>query len=98
MILENSIVIMMLGTKFLANPWLPRPLKQLHYACSSFKGYMTELYEAEKKVSAENKASGRNLMTSLVRASQQEEAGGSLTENEIYGNSEYLLPRLPCPH
>lgn len=86
-ILENSIVIMVLGTKFLAKPWLPRFLRNLHYACFSFQEYMTELYETEKKTSAEKSASDRNLMTSLVRASQQE-SEGSLTETEIYGNSE----------
>lgn len=86
-ILENSIVIMMLGTKVLAKPWLPRFLRNLHYACASFQGYMTELYETEKKASADKSATERNLMTSLVRASQ-EATEESLTENEIYGNSE----------
>lgn len=84
-ILENSIVIMVLGTKFLAKPWLPQSLRNLHYACASFQGYMTELYEAEKKNSVEGSVAERNLMTSLVRASQQE-TDESLTESEIYGN------------
>lgn len=91
-ILENSIVIMVLGTKMLAKPWLPRPLKNLHYACTSFQKYMTELYETEKKASAEGRVSDRNLMTSLVQASQQE-TNGSLNEGEVYGNSE--CPRWP---
>lgn len=87
-ILENSMVIMVLGTKFLAKPWLPLSLKKLHYACSSFQAYMTELYEVEKEASTEKDASERNLMTSLLRSSQQE-TEGSLTESEIYGNSEF---------
>lgn len=92
-ILENSIVIMILGTKILAKPWLPNHLKKLHYACASFQGYMTELYEAEKKVSDERSTSDRqrNLMTSLVQASQKE-TEESLTESEIYGNSESSPP------
>lgn len=94
-ILENSIVIMVLGTKFLAKPWLPRSLEKLHYACASFQGYMTELYEAEKKNSLEGKNSDRNLMTSLVRASQQD-TKESLNESEIYGNSE-KYPRRTIP-
>lgn len=97
-ILENSIVIMVLGTKFLAKPWLPRFFRNLHYACSSFQEYMTEIYETEKKTSTEKSVSDRNLMTSLVWASQQE-SEGSLTETEIYGNSESLYEqcdKAPC--
>lgn len=86
-ILENSIVIMVLGTKFLAKPWLPRFFKRLHYACASFQGYMTELFETEKQNSSGAKTSDRNMMSSLVRASH-EEAHGSLNEDEIYGNSK----------
>lgn len=85
-ILENSILIMILGTKFLAKPWLPSFFKRLHYACTSFQGYMTELFETEKQNSSQDKTSDRTLMTSLVRASYAE-ANGSLTEEEIYGNS-----------
>lgn len=85
-ILENSILIMILGTKFLAKPWLPSFFKRLHYACISFQGYMTDLFETEKQNSSQGKNSDRNLMTSLVRASYAE-ANGSLTEEEIYGNS-----------
>lgn len=84
-ILENSIIIMILGTKFLAKPWLPRQLKSLHYACIAFQTYMTELYETEKR--GDQTSSDRNLMNSLVRASQ--EADGSLSESEVYGNSKH---------
>jgi hypothetical protein len=46
---------------------------------------MTEAYEAEKSHTME-KATQQSLMTSLVRAS--EENTGGLTESEIYGNSK----------
>lgn len=92
-ILENSIVIMVMGTEFLAKPWLPRYFKDLHYACASFQGYMTELFEAGKMNSSHAVASDRNLMNSLVRASH-EGAIGSLNEREIYGNSEAPSQRL----
>jgi hypothetical protein len=105
-ILENSIVIMVLGTataglgvsvlgtNVLAKPWLPRYLKDLHYACTSFQGYMTELFEAGKMSSSQALASDRNLMNSLVRASH-EGSSGSLSEREIYGNSKIQSHRLP---
>lgn len=89
-ILENSIVIMMFGTKFLARPWLPPFFKRLHYACTSFQGYMTEMFEAEKRNSYQGMSTDRNLMKSLVAASY-EETSGSLTEHEIYGNSKLVL-------
>ena len=47
-ILENSLLIMILGTKFLAKSWLPWPLKRLHRAGTTFQRYMTETYEAKK--------------------------------------------------
>lgn len=84
-ILENSILIMILSTRFLAKKWLPRPLRRLHHACTAFQGYMTEIYSTEK--AASTNPSEQNFMTSLVRASEQE-TGGGLKENEIYGNSK----------
>ncbi|KAI1214484.1 cytochrome P450 [Annulohypoxylon truncatum] len=86
-ILENCVLIMALGTKFLENPWLPQGLRRLNEACNAFQKYMTDLYEEEKQAFAEGRTSGRNLMSSLVRASQDEaKTGVGLTENEIYGN------------
>ena len=94
-ILDNCILLMVLGTKILSKDWLPSKLKKLHQAVVTFKHYMTEVHETEKKAIAEGKSTGKNLMTSLVRASQEsatltnddlsQESGG-LTESEIYGN------------
>ncbi|KAI0387356.1 cytochrome P450 [Hypomontagnella monticulosa] len=87
-ILENCVLILAFGTKFIANPWLPRKFRLVHEAWVSFRAYMTNLYEEEKRAFAEGKVTDHNLMTSLVRASQDEEAksSGGLTESEIYGN------------
>lgn len=86
-VLENLVLILGLGTKFLAIPWLPRKLRLVHEACVSFQAYMTNLYEDEKRAFAANEDRDHNLMTLLVRASQDEEkTSGGLTEAEIYGN------------
>ncbi|ROW02560.1 hypothetical protein VPNG_07862 [Cytospora leucostoma] len=89
-ILENCILVFALGTKFLANPWLPQKLRRIHDACTSFQNYMIQVYEEEKQAYAQGKsAADRNFMTSLVRASQDETDSSSLaglTEREIYGN------------
>lgn len=89
-ILENCVLLLALGNKFLANPWLPRRLRLVHEAWVYFHDYMTNMYEEEKRTLAEGKTSDHNLLTSMVRASQQDkendaEAPG-LTEGEIYGN------------
>lgn len=86
-ILENCVLIMVLGTKFLEKPWLPRKLRVLHEACVAFKGYMTDLYEEEKRAVAEGRSTDKNLMNSMVRASQELAVDGNgMTEQEIYGN------------
>ncbi|KAI1758634.1 cytochrome P450 [Hypoxylon sp. FL1150] len=90
MILENCVLIFALGTKLLAKPWLPRKLRRLHYACTSFQNYMSQVYEEEKLAFECGESGDRNFMTSLVRASQDGTAKssslGGLTEKEIYGN------------
>jgi cytochrome P450 len=88
-ILENCILIFAFGTKFLAKPWLPKKLRRLHDACTSFQKYMTQVYEEEKRSFERGESADRNFMTSLVRASQEETTNsslGGLTESEIYGN------------
>ncbi|KAI5861437.1 cytochrome P450 [Durotheca rogersii] len=86
-ILENCILILAFGTKFIANPWLPRNFRIVHEAWVAFHAYMTNLYEEEKRNFAEGKTSDHNLMTLLIRASQDEaKTSGGLTESEIYGN------------
>lgn len=93
MILENCILIMALGPKTLskARPWLPKSWKlgRLAERCADFQRYMTELYEDEKAQARLQKGSDapKTLMSSLVRASQDEaKSGAGLTESEIYGN------------
>ncbi|KAI0017068.1 cytochrome P450 [Xylariomycetidae sp. FL0641] len=96
-VLDNCVLIMALGRRFLAKPWLPRRLRKVHEACESFQQYLTDLYENEKQAFSHRRAadpSNNTLMTSLVRASASASAaaaeapasGGGLTEAEIYGN------------
>ncbi|EMR72622.1 putative cytochrome p450 monooxygenase protein [Eutypa lata UCREL1] len=92
LILENCIIILALGPKtlaFLARYWLPSKLKTVNRAVVSFQTHIATIYEEQKRAfSAGEEGSDNNLMTLLVRASQEaanEESGG-LTESEIYGN------------
>ncbi|KAI0423638.1 cytochrome P450 [Xylaria sp. FL1042] len=87
-ILEICVLILAFGTKFIANRWLPTKFRIVHEAWVSFHAYMTKLYEEEKRIFAQCKASDHNLMTLLIHASQEDQnnASGGLTESEIYGN------------
>ena len=97
-VLDNCILLMVLGQQFLSQEWLPSKLRELHQETITFKGYMTEVYEEEKASMAKGVQGGRNLMTSLVRAStdvtgtmvsgsqSSTQNQGGLTEKEIYGN------------
>ncbi|KAI0440053.1 cytochrome P450 [Xylaria telfairii] len=93
LILENCIVILALGPKTLASLaryWLPSKLKLVNEAVISFQTHMTTMYEEQKRAFAAGEESAdNNLMTLLVRASQEaatEKSEGGLTESEIYGN------------
>lgn len=85
-ILDNCVLLFVLGTDLISKKWLPRKIQKLHQAVLNFKQYMTEVYEAEKQAIADGKLTEKNLMTSLVRASQESDDTGGLTESEIYGN------------
>ncbi|KAI2776542.1 cytochrome P450 [Daldinia loculata] len=92
LILENLIVILALGPKTLASLaryWLPSKLRTVNEAVVSFQKHMTTMYEEQKRAfAAGEENSDNNLMTLLVRASQEaaNEQSGGLTESEIYGN------------
>ncbi|KAK7928344.1 hypothetical protein PG985_005342 [Apiospora marii] len=88
-VLDNSILIMALGTRFLARPWLPASLRRLHRAIVAYQEFLTGIYEEEKRLVAQRDAKmmGRTLMSTLVRASAEEEDPATrLTERELYGN------------
>ncbi|RYC61640.1 hypothetical protein CHU98_g4574 [Xylaria longipes] len=95
-VLDNCVLIMALGTKFLSKPWLPHKLRRVHAACVAFQRHMTSVYEEEKRAFAQGRTSDRNLLSSLIRASNEEakasnertgtRVSAGLTESEIYGN------------
>jgi cytochrome P450 len=82
-VLDNAILLFLLGTKFISKPWLPSKCRDLNQAVIKFKKYMTEEYEAGKAGVAGGAAANTNLMTQLVRASLEQDG---LSETEIYGN------------
>ncbi|KAI0487071.1 cytochrome P450 [Xylaria cf. heliscus] len=93
-VLDNCVLIMALGKGFLSRPWLPSRLRKVHQACVAFQDHMTSVYKEEKRAFAEGHSSDRNLLSSLIKASNQEASStdlgfglsAGLTEAEIYGN------------
>ena len=97
-ILENSLLILILGPKFLTSWFLPASWSRIGQATVDFKFHMVEMVNEEKRLITEKRPEGRNIINSLIRASQEEmskssvdpDTGGTgirgLTEDEIYGN------------
>lgn len=97
LILENSLLILILGPKFLTQKFLPRSWRKIGQATVDFKFHMTEMVHEEKQLIAQNGPGEGNIIKSLIRASDEmSESSPSavadgpglrgLTEKEIYGN------------
>ncbi|OMP88823.1 Cytochrome P450 3A31 [Diplodia seriata] len=95
-ILENALLILALGPDFVSRIKYPRNLARVGQAITSFRQYMTQDYEEERKAFKEKRLTGENLMTNLVRASLEETASDvhddasqrktGLTREEVFGN------------
>ena len=97
LVLENSLLILILGPKFLTQKFLPRSWRQIGQATVDFKFHMTEMVHNEERLVAQNEPGGENIIKSLIRASNEMSKSSSsagtegsairgLTEDEIYGN------------
>ncbi|MCJ1466040.1 hypothetical protein MMC07_004659 [Pseudocyphellaria aurata] len=74
LILENAMLILIFGPSFLARLSRPKKLAQLGQATVVFQKYMTDILEEEKYLMSQGKSGGKNLMTSLIRASDDKTA------------------------
>lgn len=98
-VLENCLLILVLGPKLLSKlPWPPK-WKRIGQATSDFKFYMTEMLNDEKHAISQGKTRSATFTNSLLRASKAQSQSSSngtvinatnrfqgLTEEEIYGN------------
>jgi Cytochrome P450 len=83
LILDNLIPLFVLGPKNLSKWWLPKRWKLIYQATLTFQNYMTRIYEEEKQAMLHGRSSSNNLVTSLIRASQEmAEAADADTVNE----------------
>ncbi|KAM3082576.1 hypothetical protein ACMFMF_002234 [Clarireedia jacksonii] len=101
LILENCLLILVLGPSLLSKfrlPW-PSKWKQIGQATVDFKYYMTEMLNDERRAISQGKTRSATFTNSLLRASKEMSGSSSdvkiasgadgyqgLTEDEIYGN------------
>ncbi|KAA8572233.1 hypothetical protein EYC84_002859 [Monilinia fructicola] len=95
-ILENALLIMVLPEKMFNLPFLPRRSQQVGWAINSFRNYMASQVEAEKKLIRNGMSGTGNLVSNLVRASNDSKSTSldhsednkfkPLTNAEILGN------------
>ena len=92
-VLRKFIFLIALPTGLLASPIMPRALRQVGNAAKEFRLYMREMVEREKVSHAKSETEGSNLLSALVRASEDaaksKETGTvnkGLEDDELYGN------------
>ncbi|KAL8949084.1 MAG: hypothetical protein Q9222_004774 [Ikaeria aurantiellina] len=92
--LSNIITFAILPKQYLSLSFMPRKLKRLGQAAREFQQYMEEMLAQERNTESKPKSGTPNLMSALVRASDEDthskEIGQSsklgLDDAEIFGN------------
>lgn len=88
LILENAILIMLLGPKLLTGSlqhYLPKHWSLVGQATSTFKSHIAEIIKEEKCLIDEGKANTGNFIGAMVRAS--EEAAAAAAAEEDHGKT-----------
>ncbi|KAF7894722.1 uncharacterized protein EAF01_010172 [Botrytis porri] len=93
LILENALMILVFGPIFLGNKWLSKRFSRLGQACVEFRDHMETMVREEKEVIHRGKSGSRNLINSLIMASDEitqlsgdkRMSGRGLTQDEVYG-------------
>ena len=93
LILSNILLVFVLPVHVLSKSFMPKSLQQLGLALREFRTYMEEMVTAEREKSSKNEHGKENLLSTLVRASDEAKSSGdqalsksSMTDEELYGN------------
>jgi cytochrome P450 len=96
MVLDNALFMMLVPPKILSLPFVPKTWTRIGQATKDFRQYMLDMFDNERRLLEAGKPGTGNLMSSLVRVSEDEQQkkdvkGSSdgprgLTINEILGN------------
>ena len=84
-VLHDIIPMFILPLSFFTLPFLPPRVRRIGTAITEFKAYMTEMVDQERRLITKRDPGTGNLMSSLVRASDQANEH-ALTDDEILGN------------
>jgi cytochrome P450 len=93
--LDNALFMMLVPPKVLSLPFVPKTWTRIGQATKDFRQYMMNMFEEERRLLDTGKPGTGNLMSSLVRVSEDEQENGvkgntntlkALTINEILGN------------
>ena len=94
--MDNALLMMLVPPSLLSLPFIPKAWARVGQATKDFRQYMMDMFNEEKSLLDAGKAGTGNLMSSLVRSSEDEKkqdittnAGGprGLTIGEILGNT-----------
>lgn len=70
LVLDHAILIMIVGSRFLTAPFLPKRWARVGQATIDFQQYMTDMLEQEKRLIVQGAPGSGNFLTAIVRASQ----------------------------
>lgn len=84
-VVSNIIPIFIFPLNFFTLPYTPPRVRRIGTAITEFKAYMTEMVSQERKLVTKRDVDSGNLISSLVRASDQANEH-ALTDSEILGN------------
>ncbi|MCJ1244328.1 hypothetical protein MMC30_001526 [Trapelia coarctata] len=71
-ILQNAVLVIMFSPRLLLLPFMPSKLRHVGKAIAEFNSYMMGVLAEEKEMVSQRKPGTGNLMSSLVRASEEE--------------------------
>ena len=74
---DNTIFMMLAPPKLLSMPFVPKSWARIGQATRDFKQYMMDLFDEKRKLLDAGKPGTGNLMSSLVRASENEQANNT---------------------
>ncbi len=94
MCLRNIITFAIFPKRVLSMSYVPKRLQSLGVAAKEFQRYMEEMLAHERSVTADRQSRAGNLISSLVRASEEAQKSKDssdstvlgLTDEEIFGN------------
>ncbi len=92
LIIQNAVIVMQLPPRLLWLPFLPKKIARVGKAIVAFKKPMPTVLNKERSLVSQRKRGAGNLMSSLVRASeeasqpQSRQRPAGLTNDELSGN------------